>query len=950
MQKTRSIFVKVLVLVCALCCSLAFVFGLTGCSDDGETVDVGVVTITKIEAAGNQIKITYSDGKIVFCDKEAAVDCEHNLKEYHVSRATCIAANEILKVCDKGCGYADIEYGAKDATNHVVDVNDPAEENVEQVLPTCTEAGKIKITCDCGEVLYVNDNVPANGHDFEVTQPTCELDGYKTCKVCGFVEEASVENGLLATGHDAVYTWILVEDKEANICVDGAHEVFACATCFANCPDCEEAIKDTREIPAEGHAWTNEWTVVAPTLTEAGSFKGFCDVCGTNATIVLPALNNVDYNVSEIRAAACYSKGEDQYVFVYYGNEIAKCTFTVETEASHVDALGQELYKGKVYGDIDTFTRAGGEAEVDSMPACNVKVDGAVYCDICNGLVLVQVIGEHGNMVEVEDAYVPATCMAAGSRTYKCDREDCQAEGGLVVVPEAQLSHNYVVTPDEANKKLVITCSGNPAGTVCTYNQVVDMVDYGYDTVAATCKTDGSKTFWYIEEVGGAKKYLDPQVIPAYGHYYDDPANKLIKDKEYTYDELVAIFGAANIGKVEGYACVTEVDSTNNCSVSAQAVAYCSECNGLVIFKALGNHDWELTETVAPDCLNDGYKTYVCKADATHTKTEKNGDALGHNLEINMEESVLTGANATIVFECSRCDYVEIINGEITLNEDVDSTCKDHGYHYIEYKYTDPVTGLEVNDSKMLVAEKPLSTEHFYNGTKMNKASYTYSELVAIFGADHIGKVEGYELVTEVDSAFNCQNSAQAVYYCTVCDGLKIITATGDHAWGAWTEVAATCTEDSYRYRECTVDGCAGYELDSTYVATPATGHDYEYVLPTVADLLEGSYEMTVTCADCDYEFAFTFAQFNDTDYVKTVVVTNSCANEGLTTYAIDVKDGDKVIENVVFSVTTPVIEHVDAVPPVEKTWEHDGYIYTGYLCGECNKMIVTSKTEIVAE
>ena len=110
MQKTRSIFVKVLVLVCALCCSLAFVFGLTGCSNESEPVDVGVVTITKIEAAGDQIKITYSDGKIVYCDKNAATTCDHNLKAYDVCLATCVAPNEVLKVCDKGCGYADIEY------------------------------------------------------------------------------------------------------------------------------------------------------------------------------------------------------------------------------------------------------------------------------------------------------------------------------------------------------------------------------------------------------------------------------------------------------------------------------------------------------------------------------------------------------------------------------------------------------------------------------------------------------------------------------------------------------------------------------------------------------------------------------------------------------------------------------------------------------------------------
>lgn len=962
MQKTRSIFVKVLVLVCALCCSLAFVFGLTGCSDESEPVDVGVVTITKIEAAGDQIKITYSDGKIVYCDKNAATTCDHELKKYPVKAATCVDAEEFLFVCDKGCGYADIEYGELDADNHVVDVNNPAEEYVEEVKPTCTEQGSIKVTCACGEVLANNPNVPALGHTFErdpavgIVLPTCEVDGYKKCADCEFVEEASDANGLKATGHDAQYEWIEVKDLtgEFNVCVDGGHEVYACPTCFAKCPECEEAIADTQEIPAVGHAWTNDWTVVAPTLEAAGSFSGYCDVCKTNATIVLPALNDEDYNVSETKVAQCYAKGEDTYVFVYYGNEIAKCTFVVETEAAHVDAAGHSIDKNKVY-NMTEFLAANGELEVDSVATCLDEAQGALYCKICNGLVIVNVIGGHQRGDEIVEKYVAPTCVSEGKRYYECTREGCTHED-YDILP--MLSHNLVVTPDETNKKLVITCAGNPEGTECTYSQIVDMVDYGYDTVGATCYTDGSKTFWYIEEVGGAKKYLDPVTIPAYGHYYGSTDNKLIKDKEYTYDELVAIFGEANIGDEEGYACVTEVDSTSNCSESANAVAYCSECHGMVIFKALGNHVWKETGSFNATCTEDAYKTYVCEANAEHTKTVVDeGSALGHEFVLDLENSVIGTEDVSMVFVCSRgCGETETVVGEIIEDKDVDSTCLTHGYHYITYKYldaNDPTADAQgyVTKTKYLIEEKPLSTVHFYEGEAMDQASYTYSELVDIFGAANIGKVEGFKLVTEVDSAFDCQNSAQAVYYCTVCGGMKIITATGDHAWGNWTEIPATCTEESYKYRQCTVEGCDGYEAaDETYVPTPATGHTYVYELPEASALIEGSYDMVVTCEDCDYTFTFKFNQFNDVDYVKNVVAPNSCASEGLTTYTIDIKDGNVLVETKTFSVTTPVTEHEGAEPPVEKTWEHDGYIYEGYYCEACNQMIITKKTEIPAE
>lgn len=953
MQKTRSIFVKVLVLVCALCCSLAFVFGLTGCSNEEEPSAPETITVTKVEVieGTDKIKVTYSNGTTAEFANTVVATCEHNLKEYWVKPATCVTPNEYLKVCDKGCGYADIEYGELDADNHVVDVNDPAEEYVEEVKPTCTTVGSIKVTCACGEVLADNPNVPALGHDFETTYPTCEVDGYKTCKVCEFVEEASDENGLKATGHDAQYVWKVAQDLtgEFNICIDGGHEVFVCPTCFAKCPECENAIKDTKEIPATGHAITADWEVVVePTLTTAGSFAGFCATCGTNATIVLPALNDEDYNVSQVKAAQCYSKGEDQYVFVYYGNEVAECTFSVITEASHVDVKGKVIDRTKVYNTPE-FLAAGGEFEVDSAATCLETARGIIYCSICDGFTVVEVLGEHQRGEEIVDKYIAPTCVSEGKRFYECEREGCTHEDYDVL---GKLDHDYEVTVDEANKKLVFTCKGNPAGTVCGHTFSADLYAYEYRTVPATCYTDGSKTFWYQESAGAEWKNLPGKVIPAYGHYYGDPDNKLVSGKEYTYDELVAIFGAANIGNVDGYACVTEVDSTSNCSVSANAVAYCTECDGLVIFKALGNHVWKETSSVAATCTTDAYKTYVCEADEAHTKTVVEEDsALGHSLVLDMENSNITDTNATMIFVCDRegCDYTETIVGTITKNEDVASTCKTHGYHYIEYTYEDPNLGT-VNASKYLVEKKPLSPVHFYGDVAMDKASYTYSELVAIFGASNIGKVAGYELVTEVDSAFNCQNSANAAFYCTVCDGLKIITATGDHDWNDWTVVDATCTEDSYKFRTCKVEGCPGYEADADYVSIPATGHTYVYELPEASALVEGSFDMVVTCEDCDYEFTFTFNQFNDVDYVVNVVAQNSCANEGLTTYTIIVKDGDVEVTTAVFSVTTPVTEHEGAEPPVEKTWEHDGYIYEGYYCEACDTMIITKKTEIVAE
>ena len=45
-----------------------------------------------------------------------------------------------------------------------------------------------------------------------------------------------------------------------------------------------------------------------------------------------------------------------------------------------------------------------------------------------------------------------------------------------------------------------------------------------------------------------------------------------------------------------------------------------------------------------------------------------------------------------------------------------------------------------------------------------------------------------------------------------------------------------------------------------------------------------------------------------------------------------------------------PVGAHEGVEPPVEQTWTYNGYVYTGYYCGVCEMMIVTSKVPVEAQ
>ena len=967
MQKAKSVLVKVLVLICVLCCSLSLAFGLTGCKDGADGKDgkdgkdgVGIQKV-ELNASTGKLEVTLTDGSKVVVDDQIVSTCNHaTVKEYQLTEGTCIAPAEFLTVCDVngGCGFAKIARKPV-ANNHVVNVNNYSQylgllynvdTHVELVGENpCAPGSEFQLVCECGEVLKTDASTAEHVFTAKGTEyHTCE---FSVCQNCGTPDPNFVDE-------HGTYDWIEVVDNGANRCVDGYHEIYVCLDCLKHCTDCEDAIADTKEVQATGHVIdVDTWAVdVEPTLESAGSYKGFCTACGTNATIELPALNKVDYNFEVTNAPKCDAEGTDTYTFVYFGSELAECVFTVTTTASHTDANGQVIDKNLEYELA--YIEQWGEVEVDSEPTCVETAFGVLYCKDCTGVVIVKVKGIHVRGEELTDRYVAPTCEDYGYRFYKCEREGCTSEDGIEKVRLDKLPHEYVPEVDTDNKVVVFTCSE------CGASYEVDFYAYGTEIKNAegaivtgpTCKDDAYSSFWYQETATSEKVYLPAEVIPAYGHYFGATSNKLVSGKEYSYDQLVAIFGAGNILSSLGNrdakeVCVTEVDSTATCLESVDAVAYCSECEGVVIIKAKGNCQWEKTSTVAPDCVNGGYEVWTCSVcGATENRNEV--PANGHDLEYSEELSNVQAK--TIVFVCKTegCDYQETIVCDTWTLVDTPSTCNTHGTKYIDYTYTDPVTGLTVSDTLVIIDEKPFSGVHNFNGTDIDKSKvYTYSELVAIFGESNIGATQGYDLVTEVDSAFDCQNSAQAVFYCTSCTGPVIIDAIGDHDWTAWTDVPAECGKDGYSYRTCKVEGCvdADGNVSKEVIVDEDSALAHVYVITNeVKPTLTTAGSLTIECSrDCGYSYTAELPALNSVDYDEYVISENDCANEGSSRYEIDIYDeetGDLLVDNYSVTVTTPVVEHEGAEPPFIKTWEFGGKTYTGYYCGACKKMIIINE------
>ena len=137
---------------------------------------------------------------------------------------------------------------------------------------TCTTAGKTegKLCTFCGAVLDEQEDIPALGHDYQLTDSkdaTDTEDGYKTytCSRCG----DSYTETISKAPHE--HTYAMTAETPAT-CTAAGSRTYRCTICGATYSD---------TIPATGHNWGGWVTVKNPTATEDGLMER---VCGNDAS------------------------------------------------------------------------------------------------------------------------------------------------------------------------------------------------------------------------------------------------------------------------------------------------------------------------------------------------------------------------------------------------------------------------------------------------------------------------------------------------------------------------------------------------------------------------------------------------------------------------------------------------------------------------------------------
>ena len=218
--------------------------------------------------------------------------------------ATCTTAGEKVYTCECGDTYSEII----PALGH-----NPEYFKVE---PTCTEEGYECYKCtNCG-TEYSRETIPASGHSYEdeiITKPTCIGEGLKrcTCSVCG----DSYEETMPLADHT------ITTIRKDPTCTSIGTEQYMCEVC-------KNMIGDMVILSKSPHSY-GEWTITAPTATEAGSKDHSCISCGKTETASIPATGfetaegvAIDFATNTITGFKAGETSLDSYTMTVNDNSI----------------------------------------------------------------------------------------------------------------------------------------------------------------------------------------------------------------------------------------------------------------------------------------------------------------------------------------------------------------------------------------------------------------------------------------------------------------------------------------------------------------------------------------------------------------------------------------------------------------------------------------------------
>ena len=407
------------------------------------------------------------------------------------------------------------------------------------------------------------------------------------------------------------------------------------------------------------------------------------------------------------------------------------------------------------------------------------------------------------------------------------------------------------------------------------------------------------------------------------------------EDYGYSYYALETQYVASSMTTLEEYSGVAEKCFEAECALCGETFAAghkpVDEWISVPMDDTTVNvcTDEHLVVKTCPTCkavflYDDGTYGY----NKTNKLAVESEPALGHLYGAPVVGAKVTNSDPNyypVTLHCTRCGEDQDVRAYFKQEVKQTANCKDDGFEYkiYEYEYWNYENGESKKFTDTISVERvdyPSTGEH------------AVTEDIVFF-AYEIGAADGYEYTEELKPLFDngtlrwnegepatCSNYAAAVFTCISCNEVIVISISGEHTFGAEAKVSATCTEDGYSYKTCTVTVC-GYEW--VYGEVPAAGHNYQYVANSFAPSATAANAGTaqVKCAVCGDTLVL------DATLVDTYTAQN-CGEKSYKEYKVTVDNGLGTSKDIKFKVYDPneVIKHT--IKGV------DGFSFAAYQIG----------------
>lgn len=888
LQKTKSMLIKLLMLLCVVCCAVALAFSLAACSgvtvermevnseghlivyySDGTQADLGLIggetetskTVVDVSVVGDTVTVTYSDG---------------SSEEFTITN------------------------GEDDACDHA---------NVETVMLTsdwdCAVGGQVLEVCsDCGYTQIV-DVAPGHVYESTVVAPTCMSEGYTvdTCIYCG--EEAEAKTDITpATGvHVYAEQGYEVANLGSTLCQGG----WVVYPCEYGC-----GYVEFEELAPKGHEVGEVTVEKVPNGNEDGTASAFCNACGEQITVTLPALTtaNLSKYTYEITDEEVNCSANMDAHFTYVDEESG---LTVEFDG--VLPGGQHKLNGEVIDDTQVITYNGPESLPEGMEIAgnsngvvNCTTEGvyAVFtCDDCGRLIVVNVrvphtkpadatvVNDETDMSEqrMTDAATNQTTVytyaaACGSSAhegyeiYYCSVCDTVVKDVIPVPDHEWTNYSAVEGKDPDTQEDILTVSRECEN--CGQKDSFTLKNYTITEVKPTCQEEGTITYSGTYE-GEAITVV--QVVPATPHIHAE-YGELDDSKVYNVSDYPNIEVSGNSTET----CVDdEVYGVFTCTQCGQPIVLNMQyphteptVEGKVVEETSTDVDSAQTSAaddhtkvfvVAADCDTAGARVFYCSV--CEKVVTVNIPALGHKYVDKLTYNEMDD-NWDYVRECSVCgdkaaEDLDILNynaetapNGVRVIATSASTCDKPAT--TTYQYTSEETGAVVT-----VVIEGTKAMHTLNGVLVDDEAYFDPAVTAgitpsgnydltCAGEGGLGvftcEVCGKPIVVKIRDAHTVPSTVatelpeefvggwEAIVDANE-DGVVDSTPTG-LATNVYYTQAATCTDAGKYVYYCAV--CQQWITGTTV----ATGHNYAYVGYTWDDeALKFTVTFECTNANC---------------------------------------------------------------------------------------------------